>query len=165
MHFSVSIQAGCFFCQAMASVGQALKQSPHFLQASASTSNFNNSTHLLAGHFFALIWASYSSRKYRRVDSTGFGAVCPSPHNAVSLITAESYSRASISPGTPCPSQILSSISSSRRVPSRQGVHLPHYSSWINSMKNRAISTIQVFSSMTITPPDPMIAPTLAISS
>ena len=46
-----------------------------------------------------------------------------------------------------------------RRVPTRQGVHLPQDSSWVNSMKKRAISTMQVSSSMTIMPPEPIIEP------
>ena len=77
----------------------------------------------------------------------------------------ERSSRVSRSLGSPRPSQIFSRICSSRRVPSRQGVHLPQDSSWMKSMKNRAMSTMQVSSSMTITPPEPMIAPTLAIAS
>jgi hypothetical protein len=46
-----------------------------------------------------------------------------------------------------------------RLVPTRQGVHLPQDSSWTNSRKNRATSTMQVSSSMTINPPEPMMAP------
>ena len=50
-------------------------------------------------------------------------------------------------------------ISSMRRVPSRQGMHLPQLSVWMNSMKNLARSTMQVFSSITTRPPEPMMAP------
>ena len=46
-----------------------------------------------------------------------------------------------------------------RLVPTRQGTHLPHDSSWTNSRKNRATSTMQLSSSITIRPPEPMIAP------
>ncbi len=45
------------------------------------------------------------------------------------------------------------------RVPTRHGTHLPHDSLCVNSRKNRAMSTMQVFSSRTISPPEPMIAP------
>ena len=45
-------------------------------------------------------------------------------------------------------------------VPARHGMHLPHYSSMQNSMKNFATSTMFVASSMTIMPPDPMMEPT-----
>ena len=44
-------------------------------------------------------------------------------------------------------------------VPSRQGMHLPQLSDWMNSMKNLARSTMQVFSSSTTRPPEPMMAP------
>ena len=46
-----------------------------------------------------------------------------------------------------------------RLVPTRHGTHLPQDSSCTNSRKNRATSTMQVSSSMTIRPPEPMIAP------
>ena len=41
----------------------------------------------------------------------------------------------------------------------RQGVHLPQDSSTVNSRKNLAISTIQLSSSITIRPPDPIMEP------
>ena len=53
----------------------------------------------------------------------------------------------------------VSSMSRSASVPSRQGTHLPQLSLWVKFMKNRAVSTIQVSSSMTTRPPEPMIAP------
>ena len=46
-----------------------------------------------------------------------------------------------------------------RGVPSRQGMHLPQLSRWMKSMKNLATSTMQVSSSMTTRPPEPIIAP------
>ena len=46
-----------------------------------------------------------------------------------------------------------------RRVPMRQGTHLPQDSFWVKFTKKRARSTMQVVSSMTMTPPEPMIAP------
>ena len=44
-------------------------------------------------------------------------------------------------------------------VPSRQGTHLPQDSFWVKFIKKRATSTIQVCSSMTTRPPEPIIAP------
>ncbi len=46
------------------------------------------------------------------------------------------------------------------RVPSRQGMHLPQLSRWMKSMKNFATSTMQVPSSITTRPPEPIMAPT-----
>ena len=54
----------------------------------------------------------------------------------------------------------LSRISRSRLMPTRQGVHLPQDSSTVNSRKNIAISTMQVSSSITIRPPEPIMQPT-----
>ena len=64
-----------------------------------------------------------------------------------------------MSPSWPSPWLMRSRISSMRLVPTRHGVHLPQDSSWVKSRKNRAMSTMQVSSSMTIRPPEPMIAP------
>jgi (2Fe-2S) ferredoxin len=75
------------------------------------------------------------------------------------LITLPNRSNVSISSGTPSPLQILVRISSIRFVPSRQGVHLPHDSDWVKFRKNRARSTIQVVSSITTKPPEPIMAP------
>ena len=44
-----------------------------------------------------------------------------------------------------------------RRVPSRQGMHLPQLSVWMKSMKNLARSTMQVASSITTRPPEPIM--------
>ena len=159
------MRATSFFFQVMASTGQLRKQRPHLVQSSGSTSNFNKATQRLAGHLFSNTWASYSSLKYRKVERTGLGPVCPNPQRAVSFMVFESSSSVSISSGLPRPSHIFSSNCSRRRVPSRQGVHLPQDSSCTKSIKKRAISTIQEFSSITIAPPDPIMAPTLAISS
>ncbi len=58
------------------------------------------------------------------------------------------------------PLAIESSIIQSWVVPTRHGAHLPHDSSRMKSMKNRATLTMQEVSSMTIIPPDPMNDPT-----
>ena len=44
-------------------------------------------------------------------------------------------------------------------VPARQGTHLPHDSSRQKAMKKQATSTIEVVSSITTMPPEPMIEP------
>ena len=46
-----------------------------------------------------------------------------------------------------------------RRVPSRQGMHLPQDSLVVKARKNLATSTMQVSSSMTTRPPEPIMAP------
>ena len=50
-------------------------------------------------------------------------------------------------------------------VPARQGIHLPQDSSLQNSMKKRAISTMQDDVSITINPPEPIIEPMLCSES
>ncbi len=112
-----------------------------------------------ARHFLSRMCSTNSSRKWRMADSTGLGAVWPRPHSAVSLIVSPRSIRRSMSPSCPLPSQMRSRISSIRLVPIRQGVHLPHDSSCTNSRKNRDMSTMQVSSSMTMRPPEPMMAP------
>ena len=64
-----------------------------------------------------------------------------------------------MSPSRPPPAQMRSRISSMRLVPTRQGTHLPQLSSCVNSRKKRARSTMQVVSSTTTRPPEPMMAP------
>ncbi len=59
----------------------------------------------------------------------------------------------------PLPSVMRSRISNRRLVPTRQGMHLPQDSSTLKSRKKRAISTMQLSSSMTIMPPEPIIEP------
>jgi hypothetical protein len=68
-------------------------------------------------------------------------------------------SRRGMSSAPPSPAVILARIRAISRVPSRQGEHLPHDSSSAKRRKYRAMSTMQVSSSMTIMPPEPMIAP------
>ena len=64
-----------------------------------------------------------------------------------------------MSANSPSPSQMRCKISPMRFVPTRHGTHLPQDSSCTNSMKNRATSTMHVSSSITIRPPEPMMAP------
>ena len=46
-----------------------------------------------------------------------------------------------------------------RVVPTRQGTHLPQLSSAVNLRKNLAKSTMQVLSSTTTMPPEPIMEP------
>ncbi len=101
----------------------------------------------------------YSSRKAFIVLRTGFGALCPRPHRAVFCTTSAISYSSSRSSATAVPPVMRSKISSIRFVPSRQGTHLPQLSRWVKLMKNRATSTMQVSSSMTTMPPEPIIAP------
>lgn len=86
-------------------------------------------------------------------------AVCPRPHRAVSVMVSLRDSSRSRSARLPSLLMMRSSVSSIRFVPSRQGVHLPQLSFWVKCIKNRATSTIQVSSSMTTRPPEPIMAP------
>src|SRR5665647_2337525 len=61
----------------------------------------------------------------------------------------------------PMPAVMRSRISSMRCVPTRQGTHLPQLSSAVNLKKNLAKSTMQVVSSTTTMPPEPIIEPYL----
>ena len=112
-----------------------------------------------AAQRFSRMWASYSARKWRMVESTGLGAVWPSPQREVSRMMRPSSSSFTMSPSSPFPVQMRSTISNMRRVPMRQGGHLPQDSSCTKSRKKRAMSTMQVSSSMTMRPPEPMMAP------
>ena len=63
---------------------------------------------------------------------------------------------------TALPLVIFPSILYICMVPIRQGLHLPQLSSMQNSMKNLATSGMQLVSSMTTRPPEPMIDPSRA---
>jgi len=103
--------------------------------------------------------ARYSFRKNRRVLRTGLGAVWPKPHKLVFFTMSHSSSNRSKSRAVALPSTSLFSARYICTVPVRQGTHFPQDSSMQNSMKNRAISTIRVVSSITIMPPEPMMDP------
>src|SRR3989339_275064 len=117
------------------------------------------------GQRFSLIWASYSSRKYLRVDKNGLGALLPRAQREASTAVSASSSRSSISPSLPLPWVILVSILCIWRRPSRQGTHLPQDSSVRKAIKYLATSTMQVSSSMAIIPPEPIMEPALVSSS
>ena len=86
-------------------------------------------------------------------------AVWPRAHIEASLQAGASSSRSPRSASVPLPSVIRVTISYIRWVPSRQETHLPQDSSRRKLRKYLATSTMQVLSSMTIMPPEPMIAP------
>ncbi len=65
----------------------------------------------------------------------------------------------SISGIAPLPFVIRSRMSSIRWRPIRHGAHCPQDSLEVNSIKNLAIFTMQLSLSITIIPPEPMIAP------
>ena len=110
-------------------------------------------------HFLSKICSRYSSSKLASVDSTGFGAVLPRPHREEFWIILARERSSSMSPALPLPLVIRVRMSSIRVVPSRHGVHLPHDSLQMKFMKNCAMDTMHVSSSMTTRPPEPMIAP------
>src|SRR5699024_5434202 len=95
--------------------------------------------------------------KYFSVVTTGLAAVCPSPQSEASVIVSARLSSLSMSPSSPLPSTILSRISCILLVPSLQGTHLPQDSSTVKSKKNLAMSTIQLSSSITTIPPEPIM--------
>ena len=66
---------------------------------------------------------------------------------------------------TPSPLEMRSRISSILLVPMRQKGHLPHDSFWTNARKNLATSTMQVLSSITTIPPEPIMAPVALMDS
>jgi len=87
--------------------------------------------------------------------------VWPNPHRADSVMVSPKSLMVSISSSRPSPLVIRVRISKSCVVPKRQGAHFPHDSDWVKLKKNRAISTMQLFSSITTIPPEPMMAPIL----
>src|SRR4051812_12831015 len=118
-----------------------------------------------AGQRLCRMCSRYSFLKYFSVLSTGFGAVCPRPHRLVSFTVSQSSISSSRSSMVPVPAQIRVRSVCICAVPARHGMHLPHDSVMQNSMKNRATLTMQDVSSMTIMPPEPIIAPTLSRES
>src|SRR5574341_1667170 len=124
-----------------------------------------SSSHTPAWHRLWRMWSSYSWRKYFSVESTGLGAVPPNAQSEASLVDSASSIKSSMSLSLPFPSLILVRILSICLMPSRHGEHLPHDSVERNLRKYFATSIMQVSSSITIMPPEPMMAPTLGSSS
>src|SRR5512143_3931572 len=149
----------------MAPTGQFLKQSPHFLHFSSFTLNSMSGVQTRAGHLWSLMCASYSSRKYLIVVRTGLGEVWPRPQREVSLICWDRASSRSMSPSLPSPFVMRCRMERSVLFPILHGTHLPQDSSSVNSRKNFAMAGMQVSSSITTIPPEPMIAPVLLMFS
>src|SRR4030042_6566214 len=146
----------------MAPCGHSLAQTMQPVHFTESTVKVMSDLQTPAGQRLSITCASYSSRKYLMVDSTGLGAVPPRPQSEASLMTSPRSPRSSISSRLPRPSVMSVRISSILSSPSRQGTHLPHDSSVRNFTKYLAMSTMQLSSSMTIMPPEPIIDPASA---
>ncbi len=151
---------GSFTLPSMAPTGQLLAHLLQPLHFSGTMEMVFSFWHWPAGQRFSRMWASYSLRKLWMVLTTGKAALLPRPHRAVAEMVSASSKSSSMSPSWPSPPTMRSRISSIRRVPSRQGTHLPQLSFWVKFMKKRATSTMQVWSSITTSPPLPIIAPT-----
>ena len=91
--------------------------------------------------------------------STGDGVSWPRPHNEPVRMPAASSLMRSRSAIVPLPSVMRVSTSSIRVPPTRQGMHLPQLSAAEKVRKNLLNSTMQVSSSTTIMPPEPIVAP------
>src|SRR4030042_3504048 len=147
-----------------ASKAHTCLQIPHIIHSSASI-RWTPSLQTFALQYFSLTCSSYSLRKYLIVVRTGLGAVLPSPQREPSCISFPSLSSLTISPYSPSPDVIFSSICSIWYVPILQVGHFPHDSDCVKERKNLAISTMQLSSSITTIPPDPMIEPTFVRES
>jgi len=90
---------------------------------------------------------------------TGPGVNWPSEQSAAVCMFWEMYLISLRSSIVPLPSAIRVRTSSSRMPPTRHGTHLPHDSAVANWRKYLANSTMQVSSSTTIMPPEPIVAP------
>ena len=93
------------------------------------------SSHTPARQRFATMWSSNSCRKWRRLVSTGLGALPPSAHSEVSRTMRHSSSSVSRSSWDAVPSVNRLSMRSALSRPTRHGTHLPQLSEWVNSMK------------------------------
>ena len=89
---------GVFRSPLMHSTGHFRAQTVQPLHLVGSMEIFSSAEHSWAGHFLSRMCASYSSRKYRMVVSTGLGAVWPRPHREPSLMLTHSCSSISMSP-------------------------------------------------------------------
>ncbi len=143
----------------IAFVGHSFAHKVHPTQISGFIQKSNSSVHFPVGQNLSITWDSYSSLNSLIVERTGEGADLPSPHKDESITALLSSSRVVIVSRVPLPSIISSSRPRICFVPSRQGVHLPQDSSWVNCMKNRAIWTMQASLFITTIPPEPTIDP------
>ena len=122
--------------------------------------NFFSFWHCLAGQLWSKTCASYSSRKFSIVLTTGLPALLPRPHSAVAeTVSAPTPSADQYHPAVLCLLQCVPKFPASAWCLPRQGTHLPQDSFCVKLIKNlAAASTIQLFSSITTIPPEPIMA-------
>ena len=70
--------------------------------------------------------ASSSSRNFAMIEPIGIAIASPSTHRQLPMMCSWTEAMMSRSIGVASPASIRSSICTVQRVPSRQGVHLPH---------------------------------------
>jgi len=152
----------------MALTGHLEAQAVHPVHLSTSIVNVLRPLQIFALHFLSKICSSNSSLKFFRALRKGFGAVCPSPHRDVSLMTEAIVSSCitplNLSRVVPESSltgflMTLSRISSIRPVPSLHGMHLPQLSVCMNYIRCLTRSTMHVVSSIIMKPPAPIPMP------
>ena len=130
MHLPGSMVCGFFFSPCIAPCGHFSIQTPQPLHRLGSISNRIKLRQTPAGHLFSLIWVRYSSLKFDRVVSTGFGAVLPNWHSDAILTYRASSRRVSRSFSVAFPSVMSVTIPCICVNPSRHEVHLPQDSSF-----------------------------------
>src|SRR5574337_1568322 len=123
-----------------ASKAHACLHRPHRMQCSGRMRKDPRPWHFFALQYLSLTCSSYSSRKYLIVESTGFGALLPSPQSEPETIILPIFSSFSMSPASPRPEVILSISSYICQVPTRQGGHLPQDSLLVKDRKYLATS-------------------------
>ena len=120
---------------------------------------------LPVGQRFSSMCAIKSASKCCSAERIGPKPNCPCPHSELDSIVLPMFRIRSRSDGRLSKRATRSTTSSSCSIPRRQGKHLPQDSYCVNATRLRVMSTAQVSSSITITPPDPNIAPASRISS
>ena len=99
----------------MASVGHTCTQRWQPVHLPGMTRYTTRSRHTTARQRFCTMCSTNSSRKYLNEESTGLGAVWPSPHSEALLTTRARRSRRSRSASSPLPAQIR--IQDAHQVP------------------------------------------------
>jgi hypothetical protein len=134
---------------------------PQPLHKSATIIICSNAWQTPAGHLLSRIWASYSSLKY--LYCTQNRIWCSLSQSAKSgrfYIFAQLLQFLDVAFLSLALSDAIQDFKHALGSDSAGG-HLPQDSSTVKSRKNLAISTIQLSSSMTIKPPEPIIEPIL----
>ena len=73
----VHLELSTLISEVIAPTGHPFLHRLHLIHFVSSTATSERAGHTFAGQYFSFTCASYSCRKYRRVESTGLGAVCP----------------------------------------------------------------------------------------